>query len=41
MLFFIIVNPKNEGLLMLKRIYIKKRSKGNFVLENVKNKHRY
>ena len=30
-----------QGLLMLKGIYIKKRSKGIFVRKNLKNKHRY
>ena len=30
-----------QGLLMLKGIYIKKRSKGIFVREYLKNKHRY
>ena len=30
-----------QGLLVLKGIYIKKRSKEIFVRENLKNKHRY
>ena len=30
-----------QGLLMLKEIYIKKRSKGIVVREKLKNKHRY
>ena len=30
MLFFIILNPEMQGLLMLKEIYIKKKIKGNF-----------
>ena len=36
MLFFIIQNPKMQGLLMLEGIYIKKGSKGIFVRENPK-----
>ena len=36
MLFLIIKNPKMQGLFMLKGIYIKKRSKGIFVRENLK-----
>ena len=36
MLFFIIQNTKMQGLLMLKGIYNKKRSKGIFVRENLK-----
>ena len=36
MLFFIIKNTKMQGLLMLKEIYKKKRSKGIFVRENLK-----
>ena len=41
MLFFHNLEPQNAGLVDVKGIYIKKRSKGIFVRENLKNKHSY
>ena len=41
MLFFIILEPQNAGLVDVKKDLNQKRSKGIFVRENLKNKHLY